>query len=76
MAAKVLRRFKRRQLSRRLLICFVALCLIALSAAGLVWLMETFRTYSPAYYEPKDIERERYEIQRRALDTKASLPRP
>ena len=76
MAAKVLRRFKRRQLSRRLLIGFVALCLIALSAAGLVWLMETFRTYSPVYYEPKDVERERYEIQRRALDTKTSLPRP
>jgi hypothetical protein len=76
MATKVLRRFKRRQLSRRLLIYLVALCLIALSAAGLVWLMETFRTYSPAYYEPKDIERERYEIQRRSLDTKASLPRP
>jgi len=76
MATKVLRRFKRRQMSRRLLIGLFALCLIALSAAGLVWLMETFRTYSPAYYEPKDIERERYEIQRRSLDTKASLPRP
>jgi len=76
MAANVLRRFKRRQLSRRLLICLVALCLIALSAAGLVWLMEAFHTYSPAYYEPKDIERERYEIQRRSLDTKATLPRP
>ena len=76
MAAKVLRRFKRRQLSRRLFICLVALCLIALSAAGLVWLMEAFHTYSPVYYEPKDIERERYEIQRRSLDTKATLPRP
>jgi len=71
MAAKVLRRFKRRQLSRRLFICLVALCLIALSAAGLVWLMETFHAYSPAYYEPKDIERERYEMQQRSLATRA-----
>jgi len=47
-----------------------------LSAAGLVWLMEAFRTYSPMHCKTNDIERERYEIQRRALDTKASLPRP
>jgi len=30
-----------------------------LSAAGLVWLMEAFRTYSPMYCKPNDIERER-----------------
>jgi hypothetical protein len=76
MAANALRRFKRRQLSRRLFICLVALFLIALSAAGLVWLMESFHAYSPVYYEPKDIERERYEMQRRSVDTKATLQRP
>jgi hypothetical protein len=70
MASQVLRRLRRRRLSRRLLIYLVALCLIALTAAGLVWLLEGFRTYSPVYYEPKDIERERYEMQRRSLDTK------
>ncbi len=70
MAAKALRRLRRRQLSRRIVICLAALSLIALSAAGLVWLMESFRTYSPVYYEPKDIERERYETQRRAVDTR------
>ncbi len=74
--AKGLRGFRGRQRSRRLLICLVALCLIALSAAGLVWLLETFRAYSPTYYEPKDIERERYEIQQRSLEAKASLPAP
>ena len=70
MASKVLRRLSRRQLSRRVLICLIGLCLIALTAAGLVWLLETLRTYSPVYYEPKDVERERYEMQRRTLETK------
>jgi membrane-anchored protein YejM (alkaline phosphatase superfamily) len=70
MASHMLRRLRRRRLSRRLLIYLAALCLIALTAAGLVWLLEGFRTYSPVYYEPKDIERERYETQRRSLDTK------
>lgn len=70
MSSKVLRRFRRRQVSRRILTCLVALCLIALTAAGLVWLMESFRIYTPIYYEPKDIEREQYETQRRALDVR------
>jgi len=47
---------------------------MALTAAGLVWLMDSFRIYSPVYYEPKDVERERYETQRRALDGKP-IPR-
>jgi len=76
MSAKGLRSLRRRRLSRRLLIGFVGLCLIAVCAAGLVWLLETFRVYSPVYYEPKDIERERYETQRRPLDTKTSPERP
>jgi len=76
MASQVLRRLRRRRLSRRLLICLVSLCFIALTAAGLVWLLETFRTYSPVYYEPKDIERERHEMQRRSLDSKPGSHRP
>lgn len=76
MASQVLRRLRRRRLSRRLLICLVGLSLIALTAAGLVWLLEGFQSYSPVYYEPKDIERERYEMQRRSLDTKPGLQRP
>jgi len=61
---------RRRQL-RRVLIGLIVLALIGLTAAGLVWLMETLRTYSPNYYEPKDIERERYEMQQR---TSGSTP--
>lgn len=76
MSSRGLRSLKRRQLSRRLLIGLAGLCLIAVCAAGLVWLLETFRVYSPVYYEPKDIERERYETQRRSLDTKTSPGRP
>ena len=68
MASGALRRLKRQRLARRLLIWLTALCLIALTAAGLVWLLETFRTYNPAYYEPKDMERERYQNRRRSLD--------
>lgn len=68
MAAKGLRNLRRRRLSRRLVVGLVALCLIAACSAGLVWLLETFRVYNPAYYEPKDIERQRYEDQQRALD--------
>jgi len=67
------RRFRRRQRVRRALIWLVALGLIALTAAGLVWVMEALRNYRPQYYEPKDIERERHETQRRLEDAK---PRP
>jgi hypothetical protein len=49
--------------------------MIALAAAGLVWLMDAMRRYNPEYYEPKDIERERYEIQRRLADTAPGSPR-
>jgi hypothetical protein len=58
------RRLRRRRLLRRVGIGLVALTIIAGTTAGLVWLMEHFRVYAPKYYEPKDIERERYEMQR------------
>jgi hypothetical protein len=76
MVSSPLRRLRRQRLLRRLLICVVALGFMAATAAGLVWLLETFRTYDPNYYEPKDIERERYEMQRRAADEKTGAPRP
>ncbi len=62
---KPLRRFRRRRRLRRLLIGTVALVLIALTAWGLVWLMDAFHQYNPKYYEPKDTERERHELQQR-----------
>lgn len=76
MTAKGLRTLRRRRMSRRLLIGLVGICVIAVCAAALVWLMESFRVYSPVYYEPKDIERERYEAQRRLLDAKTNPARP
>jgi len=70
MTSRPVRRLRRQRLLRRVWICALALCLIALTAAGLVWLLETFRAYAPTYYEPKDIERERYELQRSSPDGK------
>lgn len=64
------RRFRRRQRVRRTVFWLVALGLIALTTAGLVWLMEGLRNYQPQYYEPKDIERERHETQRRLENAK------
>jgi hypothetical protein len=49
--------------------------MIAMAAAGLVWLMDAMRSYNPQYYEPKDIERERYNVQRRLADTTPGPPR-
>jgi hypothetical protein len=65
------RRFRRRQRVRRALFWFVALGVIALTTAGLVWVLEALRNYQPQYYEPKDIERERHETQRRLEDAKS-----
>jgi hypothetical protein len=70
MNARPLRRLHRRRFFRRVAIYLIALSAIALTVAGLVWLLETFRQYKPNYYEPKDLERERYEMQRRATDAK------
>jgi hypothetical protein len=64
MNPRSVRRLRRRRLLRRVGIGIVALTIIAGTTAGLVWVMEHFRIYAPTYYEPKDIERERYETQR------------
>ena len=65
MVSPQVRRFRRRQRVRRMLFWLVTLGVIAVTAAGLVWLMDGLRNYQPQYYEPKDIERERHETQRR-----------
>jgi len=59
-------RIRLRRLTRRLLIVGIALGIIVLISLGLVVFMEAVRGYRPAYYEPKDIEREMYERRRPA----------
>lgn len=59
------RRLRWRQLIRRGLIVLIGLAVIAIAAYGVDWWVEQFRTYDPKYYEPKDIERQGYEQQRR-----------
>ena len=70
MSVRPLRRLRRRRIFRRFAIYVITLGAIALTVAGLVWLLETFHQYTPNAYEPKDIERERYEMQRRATEEK------
>jgi hypothetical protein len=55
---------------RRGLILLVSAVSIAVAAYGLVWLIEAVRMYNPKYYEPKDIERERHELQRELEELK------
>jgi hypothetical protein len=71
-----LRRLRRRRLLRRLLMGLIALGLIALTAWGLVWLMDAFHAYNPKYYEPKDTERERHELQQRLQELSRPPQRP
>jgi hypothetical protein len=68
--SRPLARLRRRLFFRRLLLGSIALGLMAMVAAGLVWLLESMRTYDPQYYEPKDTERERYEMHRRTDEAK------
>jgi hypothetical protein len=37
---------------------------------GLLWLIDAMRTYDPKYYEPKDLERERHELQQQLDELK------
>ena len=73
-ASRPLIRLRFRLFFRRLLLGSIAFGLMALAAAGLVWLLEAMRAYNPQYYEPKDVERERYEIQRHSDDAKQPSP--
>ena len=73
-ASRPLARLRFRLFLRRLLLGSIALGLMALAAAGLVWMLEAMRAYNPQYYEPKDIERERHEIQRTSDGAKQQPP--
>lgn len=64
------RRLRIRMALRRGLILLVSAVSIAVAAYGLVWLIEAVRMYNPKYYEPKDIERERHELQRELEELK------
>lgn len=63
-----------RKLLRRGLMALIGLAVIAVAAYGLNWWIEQFRTYYPKYYEPKDIERQKFEQQRRLEEPKGSSP--
>ena len=73
-ASRPLSRLRCRLFFRRLLLGCIALGLMALAAAGLVWLLEAMHAYNPQYYEPKDVERERYEVQRLPNGAKQQPP--
>ena len=74
-ASRPLVRLRCRLFFRRLLLGSIALGLMALAAAGLVWLLEAMHAYNPQYYEPKDVEREQYEVQRPSGGTNQQPPR-
>jgi hypothetical protein len=69
---RVFRWLRRWKLLRGGLIALIGLAVIAVAAYGFVWWIEQFRTYSPKYYEPKDIERQKFEQQRRLEEPKGS----
>jgi hypothetical protein len=54
-----------RRALRRVLILLVCVVSIILGMYGLLRLIDAMRTYDPKYYEPKDLERERYELQQK-----------
>ena len=68
--SRPLRRLRVRTALRRGLILLISAALLAIAAYGLVWLIEAMRSYDPKYYEPKDLERERHELQRKMEELK------
>jgi hypothetical protein len=63
--SRSLRRLQVRTAFRRGLILLISAAVLAVAAYGLVWLIESMRTYDPKFYEPKDLERERHELQQK-----------
>jgi hypothetical protein len=61
MTPRPFRRLLWRQRLRRAGVVLVGLLAIAVASYALVWLLEAFRVYDPKYYEPKDMERQRFE---------------
>jgi PilZ domain-containing protein len=72
MHAQPSRRLRLRRALRRALIALIGLAGIALAAYTVASLLESLRFYDPwkKFYEPKDTERERYELLRRAEEMK------
>ncbi len=68
--SRPLRRLQVRTAFRRGLILLISAAFLAIAAYGLVWLIEAMRMYDPKYYEPKDLERERHELQRQLEELK------
>ena len=69
---RAFRWLRRRKLLRRVLMALIGLAVIVVVAYGVNWWIEQFRTYYPKYYEPKDIERQKFEEQRRLEGLKGS----
>jgi hypothetical protein len=67
---RLLRRLRLRRLWRRIMIGLIGLAAIAVSAYGIVWLLDSMRGYDPKFYEPKDVEREIYDLRRRMEEMK------
>jgi hypothetical protein len=68
--SRPLRRLQVRTVLRRGLILLISAALLAIAAYALVWLIEAKRTYDPKSYEPKDLERQRHELQRQLEELK------
>ena len=68
--SRPLRRLRMRRLLRHAVIALLGLTGIAIAAYGVVWLIEGLRSYDPKYYEPKDIDREGHQLQRRLEELK------
>lgn len=69
---RAFRWLRRRKLLRRGLMALIGLAVIVVVAYGVNWWIDQFRTYYPKYYEPKDIERQKFEEQRRLEGLKGS----
>lgn len=68
--SRPLRYLQARRALRRGLILLVSAGSIAMAMYGLLWLIDAMRTYDPKYYEPKDLERERHELQQQLDELK------
>lgn len=70
--SRSLRRLRLLRLLRRGMLALIGLIVISAVAYGLVWMLESLRSYDPKFYEPKDIDRERFELQRRLEEVNRS----
>lgn len=59
--SRPLRRLRLRRWFRQLLLWLIGLVGMAIAAYALVWLIGVLQEYNPQFYEPKDMERQRYQ---------------